>query len=286
MKIMSRFLSPSLENLIFPDYGNVRGMGGVRSAARPRRLATSSVGHGAFALPAATGLLLAHFSSCLASKIIGTGRNKFGMDGACLELSGKKVAQDLPAGAEDLSLIHRAQAGDRAAFDELVRLYDREVLRLALRVIGSEQEAADVYQEVFLKVYRSLVRFRFQSSFSTWLYRVVMNVCLDHLRRQKRRVEVQSPASEDGKSEFFQAVPEDRATLDPERALRAKEINGRILQALECLSPRERMVFELRHYEGLKLRAIGEMCGTTEETTKNCLFRATQKLRLALGDLI
>lgn len=207
------------------------------------------------------------------------------MDGACLELSGKKVAQELPAGKDDVSLIHRAQAGDRAAFDTLVRVYDRDVLKLAIRVVGAE-DAADLYQEVFLKVYRSLVRFRFQSSFSTWLYRVVMNVCLDYLRRQKRRMEVQSPPEDEGKQEFFQAVPEERAALDPERTAHAGEIQGRIRSALEGLSPRERMVFELRHYEGLKLRTIGEMCGTTEETAKNCLFRATQKLRLALGDLM
>jgi RNA polymerase sigma-70 factor, ECF subfamily len=207
------------------------------------------------------------------------------MDGACLELSGKKLAQELPEAKDEVGLIHRAQAGDRAAFDALVRAYDRDVLRLVVRVIGTE-EAADLYQEVFLKVYRSLVRFRFQSSFSTWLYRVVMNVCLDYLRRQKRRMEVQSPAEDDSKVEFFQTVPEDRATLDPERSVHAKEIENRIRAAIGDLSPRERMVFELRHYEGLKLRAIGEMCGTTEETAKNCLFRATQKLRLALGDLI
>jgi RNA polymerase sigma-70 factor, ECF subfamily len=209
------------------------------------------------------------------------------MDGACLELSGNNVAKELPARADDRTLVERAQAGDRAAFDALVRMYDRDVLKLALRMVGSEEEAADLHQEVFLKVYRSLVRFRFQSSFSTWLYRVVTNVCLDHLRRQKRRREVQSPVvDEDGKSEFFQTVAEERGALDPERTLRAKEIDLRLSSALEALSPRERMVFELRHYEGLKLRAIGAMCGTTEETAKNCLFRATKKLRLALGDLI
>jgi RNA polymerase sigma-70 factor (ECF subfamily) len=207
------------------------------------------------------------------------------MDGACLELSGQKLAQELPEAKDEVSLIHRAQAGDRAAFDALVRAYDREVLRLAVRVVGTEY-AADLYQEVFLKVYRSLVRFRFQSSFSTWLYRVVMNVCLDYLRRQKRRMEVQSPAENDSKVEFFQTVPEDRAALDPERSFHSKEIENRIRVAIQDLPPRERMVFELRHYEGLKLRTIGEMCGTTEETAKNCLFRATQKLRLALGDLV
>ncbi len=187
------------------------------------------------------------------------------MDGACLELSGKNSAQDAPAaGVDDVFLIRRAQAGDRVAFETLVRTYDREVLKLAVRMVGSPEEAADLYQEVFLKVYRSLNRFRFQSTFSTWLYRVVTNVCLDHLRRQKRRMEVQGPISEDEKTEFFQTVAEERPALDPERQLRAKEIDGRLRLALTGLNPRERMVFELRHYEGMRLRAISEVCGTTE----------------------
>lgn len=209
------------------------------------------------------------------------------MDGACLELTGKNLAHDAPtAGSEDVNLIQRAQAGDRAAFDALVRLYDRDVLKLASRMAGSPDEAADLYQETFLKVYRSLAQFKFQSSFSTWLYRVVMNICLDYLRRKNRQIEQQAPAQHEGREEFFQSVAEERPDLDPDRTLEANEIRQRVGEALELLTPRERMVFELRHYEGLKLRVIGEMCGTTEETAKNCLFRATRKLRGALVDLM
>jgi RNA polymerase sigma-70 factor (ECF subfamily) len=209
------------------------------------------------------------------------------MDGACLELAGKIPAESSPvAGADESALIRRAQGGDRTAFEVLVRRYDREVLRLALKVVGSPDEAADLYQEAFLKVYRSLSRFRFESAFSTWLHRVVMNVCLDHLRRQKSRSEVQPPEGEGGQPEFFHTVADHRPGLNPEQALRAKEINRRIGSALERLSPRERMVFELKHYQGLRLRAIGDVCGTSEETAKNCLFRATQKLRLSLADLV
>lgn len=208
----------------------------------------------------------------------------FLMDGACLELNSSRNAK--AAIADDLLLIGRAQAGDRVAFEALVRLYDREVLRLTLRMAGSAEDAADLYQEVFLKVYRSLHRFRFQSSFSTWLYRVVVNVCLDHLRRQSRKMEVQGPMVENDQPEFFQTVAEERAMLDPEQQLRAKEIDHRLHKALKSLSPRERMVFELRHYEGLRLRAIGEMVGASEDTVKNCLFRATHKLRAELVDLI
>jgi RNA polymerase sigma-70 factor (ECF subfamily) len=209
------------------------------------------------------------------------------MDGACLELAGKIPADSSPmAGVDEPALIRRAQGGDRTAFDMLVRRYDRDVLRLALKIVGSPDEAADLYQEAFLKIYRSLSRFRFDSTFSTWLYRVVMNVCLDHLRRQKSRSEVQPPEGEEGQPEFFHTVADDRPGLNPDQVLRAKEIKHRIGAALERLSPRERMVFELKHYQGLRLRAIGKLCGTSEETAKNCLFRATQKLRFSLADLV
>ena len=209
------------------------------------------------------------------------------MDGACLELAGKIPADGSPvAGAEETALIRQAQTGDRSAFDALVRQYDQAVLRLVIRVAGSADEAADLFQEVFLKVYRSLHHFRFESRFSTWLYRVATNVCLDQLRRKKTRREVQPPETDAGQSDYFHTLADDRASLDPGRRLHSREIAARLGGALNRLTPRERMVFELRHYEGLRLRVIGEMCGTSEETAKNCLFRATQKLRTELGDLV
>ena len=209
------------------------------------------------------------------------------MDGFSLELAGRTAAESAQAGRTDeLILIRRAQHGDRAAFDALVRLYDQTVLRLALQVVGSPQEAQDLYQEAFLKVYRSLRHFRLEARFSTWLDRVVMNVCLDHLRRQKTRREVQGPEPEDGETEYFHRVPDERPGLDPERTAHAKEIALRIQAALGTLNPRERLVFELKHYQGMKLKAIGELCRTSEQTVKNCLFRATQKLRVELGDLV
>ncbi len=209
------------------------------------------------------------------------------MDGACLELTGKAARARSPsAPAEDEVLIRRAQRGDRAAFEALVRLYDQKVLSLATQVVRSWDEARDLYQEAFLKVYRSLPRFRFQSRFSTWLYRVVMNVCLDYLRHQKTVEEVQAPVHDDGESDFYETVADDRPGQSPETTLRAGEIGRRLRTAVSLLTPRERLVFELRHYQGLRLRLIGEMCGTTEETAKNCLFRATQKLRGALKDLV
>jgi RNA polymerase sigma-70 factor, ECF subfamily len=195
------------------------------------------------------------------------------------------------ASMEERVLVEQAQAGNRPAFEELVRRYDRDVLRLALNLMKRTEDARDVYQEAFLKVYRNLQRFRFECSFYTWLYRIVTNVCLDHLRRRQARPEDQAPETtfstqfEDAGTDFFERQREHRATLDPERHLLGQEIQKRLSAAMERLSPRERIVFEMKHYQGLKLRAIGDALGTSEETVKNSLFRATRKLRNELGVL-
>ena len=89
--------------------------------------------------------------------------------------------------AEEQGLVRNAQAGDRLAFEELVHRYDREVLRLALNLVHRSEDARDIYQESFMRVYKNLHRFRFECSFYTWLYRIVTNVALDHLRRRTSR---------------------------------------------------------------------------------------------------
>src|SRR3984957_10594553 len=94
---------------------------------------------------------------------------------------------------DERALIERAQGGDREAFEELVHRYDRDVLRIALNILHKTEDARDVYQEAFLKIYKNLPRFRFECSFYTWTYRIVTNVCLDHLRRRSSRPEDQAP---------------------------------------------------------------------------------------------
>lgn len=188
---------------------------------------------------------------------------------------------------DDTMLVREAQRGNRAAFEELVRHYDNAVLRLALHLTGSESDAQDVYQDAFLKAYKSIGNFRFECSFYTWIYRIVTNLCLDHLRKKNVRKE-DAPVATDAEGEQFYVldqVPDGRAAANPERDLMRRELGSRINKALEKLTPRERMVFELKHYQGLKLRTVGEILNTTEETAKNTLFRATQKLRGALGDM-
>src|SRR5580658_8285405 len=180
---------------------------------------------------------------------------------------------------DDTVLVREAQRGNRAAFEELVRHYDQAVLRLAIHLTGNEHEAQDIYQEAFLKAYKSVGNFRFECSFYTWIYRIVTNLCLDHLRRRQVRKE-DAPVATDASGEQYdvlEQVPDVRAGANPERDLMSRELGGRISRALDRLTPRERMVFELKHYHGLKLRTVGEVLNTTEETAKNTLFRATQK---------
>jgi len=201
--------------------------------------------------------------------------------------AGDRMVSPALSRVNDTDLIREAQRGSRAAFEELVRQYDQSVLRLALHLTGSEQDAQDIYQEAFLKAYRHIGNFRFECSFYTWMYRIVTNLCLDQLRKKKTRKE-DSPVLVDESGEEYDLLDntaDKRPGANPERDLMRRELGGKINRALDRLTPRERMVFELKHYQGLKLRTIGEMLNTTEETAKNTLFRATQKLRVCLAEM-
>lgn len=188
---------------------------------------------------------------------------------------------------DEATLIRAVQRGDQDAFEQLVRAHDQGVLRLAMNLLRSPEDARDVYQEAFLRVYRNIDSFRFDCSFHTWLYRIVTNICLDCLRKRKVRKEEQTVVETAGGSVDRGELVEERGpTADPERSCLNRELTARIEAALRDLTPRERMVFELRHYQGLRLRQIGETLGTSEEAAKNCLFRATQKMRVMLGEFV
>jgi RNA polymerase sigma-70 factor (ECF subfamily) len=188
---------------------------------------------------------------------------------------------------DESALIRAAQSGDSRAFEELVRLYDQSVLRLAMNLLRSPEDANDIFQEAFLRVYKNLHTFRFDCSFHTWLYRIVTNLCLDALRKRKvRKEEGTVVETREGTLDRMDTMEEERADGNPQRRLLSRELQAKIRNVLADLTPRERMVFEMRHYEGMRLRAIGDVLGTSEEAAKNCLFRATQKMRAALGEFI
>jgi RNA polymerase sigma-70 factor (ECF subfamily) len=201
--------------------------------------------------------------------------------------SGPKAGEARPVLVDDTLLIREAQQGNTAAFEELVRQYDRAVLRLAVHLTGSQEDGQDIYQEAFLRAYINLARFRFECSFYTWIYRIVTNLCLDHLRKKNSHGRhVTTTVSPDGEEEeVLNRMPDHSPDASPQRSLVGRELRRCILRALGRLSPRERMVFELKHYHGLKLRTVADILNTTEGTIKNTLFRATHKLRTQLAEV-
>lgn len=188
---------------------------------------------------------------------------------------------------DNMQLIRAAQQGDGAAFEQLVYQYDRAVLRVAIHLTGSVEDGQDIYQEAFLRAYLKLPRFRFECSFYTWIYRIVTNLCLDHLRRKRLRHRYSTTlSSPDGKEQdLAYQVPDERAVACPERSFRAHLHQEHIVHALNKLSPRERVVFELKHYHGMQLKSVAGILNTTEGTVRNTLFRATHKLRTQLADV-
>jgi RNA polymerase sigma-70 factor (ECF subfamily) len=204
-----------------------------------------------------------------------------------LQLGGQPRQKVGPARVDDTLLIREAQLGNAAAFEELVRQYDRAVLRLAVHLTGSQEDGQDIYQEAFLRAYINLGRFRFECSFYTWIYRIVTNLCLDHLRKKSSRArDLTTTISADGEEEqILDRLPDQRAGTSPERSLISRELRKCISRAMERLSPRERVVFELKHYHGLRLRTVAGILNTSEGTIKNTLFRATHKLRTQLAEV-
>lgn len=185
-------------------------------------------------------------------------------------------------------LIERAQAGDRRAFEELIFKFDRQVLRLTLHMLGNRDDARDAYQETFMKAFRSIERFRGQSSFYTWILRIATNVCLDRLknrRHSRQELSIDGPTHGDTGNGFKQTLRATSCYDNPEQLLYAAQVGRSIRRAFRTLSKREQLVFELKHQQGLKLKQIGEIVGSSEDGVKNCLCRAVHKLRVQLAPL-
>ena len=183
---------------------------------------------------------------------------------------------------EENELIIQAQRGNVLAFEQLVQLYDRQVLSLALSFMHNEEDAKDIYQEVFIRVHRALPKFRMESKFSTWLHRIVTNVCLTHRSRRKRY----EYASLDQETEGTRPLAEtlaDKSTTDSQTL--NTEITEHVHQAMHALSPQQKLVFSLRHFEGYKLREIATMMNCAEGTVKKYLFTATERLRGQLREV-
>jgi RNA polymerase sigma-70 factor (ECF subfamily) len=184
-------------------------------------------------------------------------------------------------------LIQQAQRGDIAAFEQLVYRYDKQVLSIAAGYVRTAEDAKDIYQEVLLKVYRGLPKFRGLSEFSTWLYRVTTNVCLTHRSKKKKHHHSsidEEHDGDDGETHSMSHTLRDESASADQQVLDS-EISHLVQQALESLSPQQKMVFTLRHYQGYKLREIASIMDCAEGTVKKYLFNATLKMREQLKDL-
>lgn len=185
---------------------------------------------------------------------------------------------------DEARLIRDILAGQTELFEHFVRRYQRKITRIAYRFLRDAGEADCAAQESFLRAYQNLGAFREGSTFETWLTRICINWCKDRVKRRRLVVFFhQAPAREDGEGEDASdfAPAEDPS---PERRAAGREIRERLGVALESLSPRQRAIFAMKHFEEMSIPDIAELTGLDSGTIKSHLFRAAQKIRERLAD--
>ena len=183
-------------------------------------------------------------------------------------------------------LIRRAQRGDLEAFCRLAREYERRVYALALQYCRRAEDAEDLSQEVWLRAFRSLGGFRFESSFHTWLRRIMVNTFLNHRRSQTvTRGEVKTTVRLDSLEEMLeeQTLGRGHGDADAEDGFHRKILAGRVMRALGELTEQQRLIFLLKHREGMTSQEIAGALGCSAGTVKKSLFRSVEKLRASLG---
>jgi len=180
--------------------------------------------------------------------------------------------------------IAQAQAGDKNAFKKLVELYQRRIFAFCYDLTGSAQDAEDLSQDVFVKMWKNLDSFRSEAKLGSWLYRIAMNTWIDTGRKKNAKVHRATQELEDETMQLATAYQD--AGENPAQAAESNLLQRQILRALDALTAKERAVFTLRHYDDLKLDVIGDRLGVTTGTVKSLLFRALQKLQKELTPLV
>jgi RNA polymerase sigma-70 factor, ECF subfamily len=189
----------------------------------------------------------------------------------------------------DEELVSRVQAGNAWAMEELVRRYQNKVYGIAYTMCPERPgEAEDITQEAFLRAFRSINRFRGDSSFYTWFYRIVVNLCMDKRRRWHRWQRIFMPwrGFQDfgGKENPPEAEQNQETQQNPADLLREKQLSKDVQESLRSLPERQRVAFQLKVFQGMSIREIAQVMGTAEGTVKSHLFRATHFLRGALKE--
>jgi RNA polymerase sigma-70 factor, ECF subfamily len=179
----------------------------------------------------------------------------------------------------DEELVARSIGGDSESFNELVLRWERPIYALAYRVIGREEDARDVCQETFLRAFRALSGFRGQAKFSSWLYRIALNLCRDWVRRERRTPVVQPP--EDAELSDLAAVSEPAESI--EDLVARRELTGIVEEAMNRLPEEQRTAIILKEYHGLTFQEIADLVGCPLSTVKTRLYQGLTVLRRDLG---
>ena len=194
------------------------------------------------------------------------------------------IPRQTDPGTDESRLIEEVRSGRTESFEYFVRRYQRKITRVAYRLLRDSGEADCAAQESFLRAYQNLNDFREGSTFETWVTRICINWCKDRLKR--RRIVFyfhQAPVEEDGESGPRDLAP--HPDPSPERRAMSREIRERLRSAMESLSPRQRTVFILKHFEELSIPEIADLTHLDSGTIKSHLFRAAHKIRERLGEL-
>jgi RNA polymerase sigma-70 factor (ECF subfamily) len=183
---------------------------------------------------------------------------------------------------DEQDLVDRISSGDSTAFQEFVERYKKKIYYIAYDIAGDHDDAEDISQEVFIKVFRSLKTFRRNAKISSWLYQISVNASIDLLRKRTSKAEKLMDDIE--RTDIQENLPGSSAQVqNPESSAEELIIQKHISEALQKVSPKERSVFVMRHYNELKIREIAEILKVSPGTVKALFYRATRKLRKELS---
>ena len=186
----------------------------------------------------------------------------------------------------DVALMLRLQAGDEAAFQDLFRKFSPRILHFARRFVGSDAQAEELAQDVFVQVFRFRHRYRPQSRFSTWLFTIATNLCLNEVRRPERHLRVDIWDRRDGEERAEGPPLPDPSAVTPEEGAAARQLGQRLEVLVAELPPKQRAALLLSRMDGLAYRDVAEALGSTEGAVKALLFRATQTLKRGLREYL
>jgi RNA polymerase sigma-70 factor (ECF subfamily) len=200
----------------------------------------------------------------------------------------EKISESKASASEDAGLAKQFQGGNKLAFDRLVLKYQDRIFNLCYRLLGNRAEASDSAQDTFVRVYRSLNRFRFESAFFTWLYRVAVNTCKNKLRSQsyryrRRMVSLGNPGEGEEGHSVLEVGDESRSPL---RELTRRERGALVQHAVDSLPPDQKLVVVLRDIDGLSYQEVSAATGYSLGTVKSKLSRARRLLREKLKGVL